>query len=158
AISNIKGAIPDDFKSFLSGSSEKFDYAFNRNIDAFNAAAIFEGGVGLYNVGKGLSAGLGGLSSLKLLGNEVGSVNFSANALPRGTIAGSCASLNNLSLSEIQRIQNAANRKGVEINLVGSRVTGKADYLSDYDYVVDANSRVLHSLSSSLPAGPSKGL
>ncbi|MFD7736402.1 polymorphic toxin-type HINT domain-containing protein, partial [Kitasatospora phosalacinea] len=62
------------------------------------------------------------------------------------------ASLDNLTLSEIRRIQNAANRIGQSISVVGSRAAGTPGPNSDWDYVITGiNSRVKHSVSSSLP-------
>jgi len=43
----------------------------------------------------------------------------------------------NLSLSEIERIENAATRIGKEIHLVGSRAKGTANAYSDWDYVIE---------------------
>jgi hypothetical protein len=72
-----------------------------------------------------------------------------------GARAGGGASLQNLTPGEILRIQNAANRTGVEITLVGSRASGRTGPLSDWDYMVPENtsSRTIHSLRSSLPEG-----
>ncbi|SDE04801.1 RHS repeat-associated core domain-containing protein [Paracidovorax valerianellae] len=71
-------------------------------------------------------------------------------------IAGGGASISNLTPQEILRIQNAANRTGVGISVVGSRASGNAGALSDWDYVVPASTtrRTVHSLSGSLPEGP----
>jgi len=76
-------------------------------------------------------------------------------ALRAKPIAGGGANLKNLTPLEIVRIQNAANRTGVQITVVGSRAGGTAGPLSDWDYVVpkETASRTIHSLSSSLPEG-----
>ncbi|QMU69865.1 nucleotidyltransferase domain-containing protein [Streptacidiphilus sp. P02-A3a] len=63
------------------------------------------------------------------------------------------ASLDSLTGSEIARIQNAANRIGKPISVVGSRATGAAGPTSDWDFVIEGiNSRVRHSVASSLPS------
>lgn len=64
---------------------------------------------------------------------------------------GGGASLSNISPSEAIRIQNAADRIGVPIALVGSRANGTASAFSDWDYVINASGRKLHSVSTSLP-------
>jgi len=73
---------------------------------------------------------------------------------------GGGAKLENLTPGEIRRIQNAANRTGTQITVVGSRARGTTHALSDWDYVVPAGTkgRTIHSLASSLPEGPRLGL
>ncbi|WP_407353138.1 RHS repeat domain-containing protein [Luteimonas sp. R10] len=66
-------------------------------------------------------------------------------------VEGGGARLGSLGASEIRRIQNAANRSGQEINLVGSRASGTSTSDSDWDYVINANSSTRNSLSRSLP-------
>lgn len=64
------------------------------------------------------------------------------------------ASLKNLTGSERARIQNAADRIGHPISVVGSRAKGTAGPESDWDYVITGiNSRTKHSVKSSLPQG-----
>ena len=72
-----------------------------------------------------------------------------------GPVVGGGAKLENLTAGEITRIQNAANRTGTPITVVGSRANGTAQALSDWDYAVPATTskRTVHSLSSSLPEG-----
>ncbi|MEF2148461.1 RHS repeat-associated core domain-containing protein [Aquilutibacter rugosus] len=65
--------------------------------------------------------------------------------------AGVGAKISNLSAGELKRIQNAANRSGVTITVVGSRAAGTARSNSDWDYVVDSNSKTRSKLSRSLP-------
>ncbi|WP_440534498.1 RHS repeat-associated core domain-containing protein [Variovorax sp. YR566] len=70
-------------------------------------------------------------------------------------IAGGGAKLGNITPGEARRIQNAADRTGVPICLVGSRASGKTRPDSDWDYVIPestTNSKI-HSLESSLPEG-----
>jgi len=83
----------------------------------------------------------------------VGSVPQSTR-LNAPTVGGG-AKLRNLTPSEIARIQNAANRGGVEISVVGSRANASATALSDWDYVVPLGtpSKVIRSLRNSLPSG-----
>jgi hypothetical protein len=71
-----------------------------------------------------------------------------------GVRAGGGASLENLSASEALRIQNAANKIGQPISVVGSRAGGTSGALSDWDYVITgANSRTIGSVRNSLPEG-----
>ena len=71
-------------------------------------------------------------------------------------IAGGGARIGNIAPGDATRIQNAANRTGVPICVVGSRASGKTRPGSDWDYVVPPNTRgsTAHSLASSLPEGP----
>ena len=56
------------------------------------------------------------------------------------------------------RIQNAADRTGQTITVVGSRAGGKKiGPDSDWDYILSGNSRQRQSASSSLPRGPAGG-
>ncbi len=66
---------------------------------------------------------------------------------------GGGGTLDKLSLGEIKRIQNAANRSGQDIGVVGSRVNPNKALRSnsDYDFVVNANSKTRNNLSRSLP-------
>lgn len=84
------------------------------------------------------------------------------NSTPCGPSVGAGANLSNISGSVMARIQNAANRIGKPISLVGSRTLGpRTDanpkgfgHESDWDYVITGiNSRTRHSVSSSLPMG-----
>ncbi|WP_089099680.1 RHS repeat-associated core domain-containing protein [Streptomyces hyaluromycini] len=76
------------------------------------------------------------------------------NSGPCNVVVGNGASLDNLTGSEIARIQNAADRIGHPISVVGSRATGNTHALSDWDYVITGiNSRTKHSVKSSLPQG-----
>ena len=74
-------------------------------------------------------------------------------ATKRGPSIGGGGTLDKLSPSEIRRIQNAANRSGQDIGVVGSRVNPNKPLRSnsDYDYVIDANSKTRNNLSRSLP-------
>ena len=71
-------------------------------------------------------------------------------------VAGGGAKVENLTAAEALRIQNAANRTGTEISVVGSHASGTARPTSDWDYVVPVGTSrsTVHSLSGSLPAGP----
>ncbi|EKQ58962.1 wall-associated protein [Xanthomonas citri pv. malvacearum str. GSPB2388] len=69
----------------------------------------------------------------------------------RSISVGGGAKLSNLSAADLKRIQNAANRSGTTITVVGSRAAGTARSSSDWDYVVNANSKTRNNLSRSLP-------
>ena len=73
-----------------------------------------------------------------------------------GPVAGGGARLENLSASEITRIQNAATRTRTQVTVVGSRAQGTARANSDWDYLLPEGTRgsTRHSLRSSLPEGP----
>jgi hypothetical protein len=60
-----------------------------------------------------------------------------------------------LSAGEITRIQNAANRIGKPINLVGSRASGTANAASDWDYVIEGMTNAnKNTIKKSLPGAP----
>jgi hypothetical protein len=68
---------------------------------------------------------------------------------------GGGASLENLAATDATRIQNAANKVGVPITVVGSRAAGTSHAWSDWDYIVSgANSRIRGKIRNSLPEGP----
>ncbi|MEV6769833.1 putative T7SS-secreted protein [Nocardia sp. NPDC051030] len=63
--------------------------------------------------------------------------------------------IDNISPNDARRIQNAANARGVEIHVVGSRASGNSHAFSDWDYLIpDSNSRLRSRIKSSLPMGP----
>ncbi|WP_342801211.1 putative T7SS-secreted protein [Nocardia sp. No.11] len=65
--------------------------------------------------------------------------------------------IDNISPNDARRIQNAANLRGVEINVVGSRAAGTSHAYSDWDYVIsDINSRMRSRIQGSLPIGSSE--
>lgn len=99
-------------------------------------------GAGIAGIKLGVGIGLG---ILKVGARDV------AEAAAKRAVAGGGAKLENLGASEITRIQNAANRSGQEISVVGSRAGGTAKSTSDWDYVIDANAKTRNSLSRSLP-------
>jgi len=102
-------------------------------------------------VGKGIGGLAGEVFAFARAFTNVGRI-----AEDVGPLAAGGASLENLSVQEITRIQNAANRTNTEISVVGSRAGGNSHALSDWDYVVpeSTSSRTIHSLRSSLPEGP----
>ena len=58
---------------------------------------------------------------------------------------------------ELQRIQNAANKIGKLICVVGSRAKGTAKVTSDFDYVIEGiNSKQWGKIKNSLPGAPSR--
>ncbi|WP_433931900.1 FG-GAP-like repeat-containing protein [Sorangium cellulosum] len=58
-----------------------------------------------------------------------------------------------LGRAAVQRIQNAADRTGQRITVIGSRASGKAGNMSDWDYILSGNSAKRHSAASSIPRG-----
>jgi hypothetical protein len=86
---------------------------------------------------------------------DVDAANTAGRAAASSTArVGPGASIENITASEALRIQNAANRIGEPISLVGSRASGTAGAYSDWDYVITGiNGSTRHSVSSSLPRG-----
>ena len=73
-----------------------------------------------------------------------------------GPIAGGGARLENLSPADVARIQNAADKIGIPITVVGSRTIGiSANPLQDFDYLLPEGSTKsdIKKIVSSLPAG-----
>ncbi len=66
---------------------------------------------------------------------------------------GGGGTLDKLTSNEQARVQNAANRSGKDISVVGSRVNPNKDLRpdSDFDFVIDVNAKTRNSLSRSLP-------
>lgn len=62
-----------------------------------------------------------------------------------------------MSAADAKRIQNAANRTGQEITVVGSRAKGTAKPTSDWDYIMSGKSSQRHSAKSSVPRGTQGG-
>ncbi len=83
-------------------------------------------------------------------------VNSQFTQYKPGPYAGGGARLENISSQDFLRIQNAVNRTGIQVTVVGSRATGKIDAMSDWDYVLPPNTtgRKTHNIRSSLPEGP----
>ncbi len=98
------------------------------------------------------SGGLGLGSKVKQLADAIRGVR-GGGAVPKGPKVGGGGTLDKLSPTEIQRIQNAANRSGQEIGVVGSRVNPNKALRSDsdFDFVIGANSKTRNNLSRSLP-------
>lgn len=96
------------------------------------------------------AANIGQLQGTLLRLQQAGTCSISSAPL-----VGGGANISNLTPQEILRIQNAANRVGVPLSVVGSRASGSAGPLSDWDYVVPVGTprRTIHSLSGSLPEG-----
>jgi len=80
-----------------------------------------------------------------------------ANDLPsvaKGPKVGGGANLKNLSPGEQKRIQNAADKSGADINVVGSQTTGSRP-ASDFDFILEGGtSRSRSRIKNSLPSGP----
>jgi hypothetical protein len=62
-----------------------------------------------------------------------------------------------ISEAQARQIQNAADRTGQRITVVGSRAKGTARPDSDWDYILSGKSSQRHSARSSLPRGTSGG-
>jgi hypothetical protein len=72
-----------------------------------------------------------------------------------GPIAGGGAQLENLSPQNIARIQAIADKRGLNISVVGSRARGTADAASDWDYIITGGtSKARHSAMRELPSNP----
>jgi RHS repeat-associated protein len=94
------------------------------------------------------------IASLFVLGSAPQAVS---DGMPPGfnVVASGGAKVTNLAFGDALRIQNAVNRTGVPVTVVGSRARGAPGPLSDWDYVIPAGtpSRTRHSLGGSLPSG-----
>ncbi len=88
-------------------------------------------------------------------GAEVGRLGLAKKK--GGPTFGPDSTLDKLSPGEIVRIQNAANRKNIDIAVVGSRVnqSKKLHPRSDYDFVVEANHDTRTNVARSLPGAKS---
>ncbi|MFD4354314.1 RHS repeat-associated core domain-containing protein [Nocardia sp. NPDC058518] len=88
------------------------------------------------------------------LGLSCSTAGGGSQSEPRPPSYGNGGHIDNISPNDARRIQNAANSRGVEINVVGSRATGTAGGYSDWDYVIsDINSRTRSRIQGSLPQG-----
>ncbi|MER7141303.1 polymorphic toxin-type HINT domain-containing protein [Streptomyces sp. NPDC000341] len=67
------------------------------------------------------------------------------------------ASQAGISPNDARRIQNAADKAGQPVVVVGSRANGSANSASDWDYILSGPSRSRHSQQSSLPRGTGDG-
>ncbi|WP_405548328.1 polymorphic toxin-type HINT domain-containing protein [Streptomyces globisporus] len=67
------------------------------------------------------------------------------------------ASQAGISPNDARRIQNAADKAGQPVIVVGSRANGSANSASDWDYILSGPSRSRHSQQSSLPRGTGDG-
>ncbi|CBG70634.1 putative extracellular RHS repeat protein [Streptomyces scabiei 87.22] len=67
------------------------------------------------------------------------------------------ASQAGISPNDALRIQNAADKAGQPVIVVGSRANGSANPASDWDYILSGPSRSRHSQQSSLPRGTGDG-
>lgn len=93
---------------------------------------------------------VGGIHTYYVLAGETSLLVH--NSTPCGPSVGPGADLMNLTGSERARIQNAADRIGMPISVVGSRASGTTGPTSDWDYVITGiASRKKHSVSGSLP-------
>ena len=157
--SAVCGAVSGVIDFIFPGSSDRNKKAFNSFYDFGNWVTL-----GAFDTVKGAFAPKKPLS----LQHWVDSVATVAMAAPvvggiGKTIKSTIASINMrantarttsvLSIPDMRRIQNAANRTKQQITVVGSRANGSATLLSDWDYVLSGNSAQRHSARSSLPRG-----
>jgi hypothetical protein len=141
----------------MSDAGQPLDREF---LDPLATAAMAEGINGM-PAGGGAAAGSISMRVLERPRKNItlnGNQALSEPGASRSTAptVGGGAKLENLSPLEIARIQNAANRTGVEISVVGSRANGTSHAMSDWDYVVPVGTKssTTHSLKNSLPEGP----
>ncbi|MGW1784042.1 polymorphic toxin-type HINT domain-containing protein [Streptomyces sp. NPDC002143] len=62
-----------------------------------------------------------------------------------------------ISPNDAKRIQNAANKAGQPVIVVGSRANGTPNAASDWDYILSGPSRTRHGIKNSLPRGTGDG-
>ncbi|MFE9776386.1 RHS repeat-associated core domain-containing protein [Streptomyces sp. NPDC005931] len=62
-----------------------------------------------------------------------------------------------ISPNDAKRIQNAADKAGQPVIVVGSRANGTAHAASDWDYILSGPSRIRHKIKNSLPRGTGDG-
>jgi hypothetical protein len=126
-------------------------------ITAGGGSAVTAGWAAVGHGATGIVAGIATIADSLSLSTGAGS--GSGSSIPRippaakGPLVGGGASLGNISPADAARIQNTANRLKTSISLVGSRAAGKASVASDWDYVIQAPSKIRHSAASMLPGG-----
>jgi RHS repeat-associated protein len=114
------------------------------NSDAFNQTVLNAGMMAVIATGPNE-----GNISAEFTEAEVAEESMEAAALGQAAIAQTRGLP--ITAAESTRIQNAANRTGAAVTLVGSRAAGTAKASSDWDYVVNANARTRNSIARSLP-------
>ncbi|WP_346342709.1 polymorphic toxin-type HINT domain-containing protein [Streptomyces sp. SID685] len=62
-----------------------------------------------------------------------------------------------ISPNDAKRIQNAADKAGQPVIVVGSRANGTPNAASDWDYILSGPSRTRHGIKNSLPRGTGDG-
>ncbi|MHA5048805.1 RHS repeat-associated core domain-containing protein [Streptomyces sp. SD15] len=93
-----------------------------------------------------------------IFSHRPGSVNAGKPGGPRFRAPGfRTASQAGISPNDARRIQNAADKAGQPVIVVGSRANGSANSASDWDYILSGPSRSRHSQQSSLPRGTGDG-
>jgi RHS repeat-associated protein len=103
--------------------------------------------------------GEGGVRIAKAIGPKLAKLMKPKVKTPLQPLVGGGAELNNLSPSEIKRIQNAATKTKQEIIVIGSQVLGKgsgkgqAKPTSDWDYILSGRASQRSSAKNSLPRG-----
>ena len=80
--------------------------------------------------------------------------NGKGTDIPEGPAVGGGADIKNLSPGQQKRIQNAADRSGANVTVVGSQTTGTRP-ASDFDFIIEGGtSRSRGKIKNSLPQGP----
>ncbi|MDN2704478.1 hypothetical protein O0881_21080 [Janthinobacterium sp. SUN100] len=113
---------------------------------------VYDYGRAAFNAnGAGMLMAVGSISADILSGGTVGTA-LRVEIKAGGKLAAG-ATLDKLSTAEILMIQNAADKSGQTITLVGSRVDPNKDLhaRSDYDYIIQENNKVRSDLKGSLP-------
>jgi len=105
---------------------------------------------------RGASGSGGGKKPPTRIANSASPADPGDGAPIRGPRAGGGAKIENLSTAQRARIQEIADRYGLEISVVGSRASGKANRLSDWDYIIKGgNSKSRSSALYKLPKNSS---
>jgi len=139
-------------------------YQEDRYVGALNAVnplyQLARGGADTYMAaerGDYRAAGAAGVKTVVLGAAAVVGAAQAVGALAEGAAAGvargGALAESVLGRAATQRIQNAANRTRQRIIVVGSRAEGKANPMSDWDYILSGNSAQRHSAAGSIPRG-----
>ncbi len=144
----VQGVVVSGLNDLLASASPAYDHYMNGEM----TPAEQGGHLGAQVLGAAVPSTWGA----KALANGSRVLRSLDNVSSLGPRVGGGARLENLSAGEIARIQNAANRTGTRVTVVGSRANGTPRANSDWDYVLPSNTlgKTRHSLRSSLPEGP----
>ncbi|NVJ00513.1 hypothetical protein HV824_20655 [Myxococcus sp. AM009] len=129
-------------------------------------AAVIGGSVavsGAAVAALGVANIIGALNAVQMANQSGGgggapSTSDTKSSTAKAPEGGSGGSVENISAADATRIQNAANRIGSPIHLVGSRASGKSGPNSDWDFVIEpshSNHHARSSAAASLPGAKS---